>query len=351
MTHPALADMGTETGIEPGIETGPRLSALAAGSLADWRASWSMGSWGAVAEFHQDPGEPAGIIAALERATGRGAIRLTGLEAAEPVAYETLSPKPHRWTVSVALCLPAEAARRASRAVLTELGPDAEAVRPEDRDGILFDMGLAQPQVDFCIRVADPALLATLRAAAGRAVFGSAALPAILAAHPHRVALTGLGRVEVFQKIGGPETGGASPAGPHTHVLPKLLASGRTHSANVPIPHGLVPCAGLHPGNPVIGPMGEDRDFDPGLHAAFEALLEAWGDPDYVVAKRRVRAALDAGREPGGFHPPPSRSGRAGVRNALRQRRREAGAGPLLDRWAAAFDRGAEQEEPDAPGH
>lgn len=97
--------------------------------------------------------------------------------------------------------------------------------------------------------------------------------------------------------------------------------------------------------------MGEDRDFDPNLHAAFEALLEAWGDPDYVVAKRAVRAALDACRGPGEFEPPPSRSARAGVRNALRQRRRERGASPLLDDWAAAFDRGTEVEEPEAPGH
>ncbi len=329
-------------------------SDLAAASLADWRASWSMGSWGAVAEFHQDAGEPA-IAAPLERATDRGAIRLTGLDAAELVAYETVSPNPRRWTVAVALCLPAEAARRAGRDVLTELGPDDAAVRPGDRAGYLFDMGLGQPQVDFCVRVTDPALLATLRGAAGRPVFapGGPALGAILAAHPHRVALTNLGRVEVFQKIGGPETGGVSPAGPHTHVLPKLLSSGRTHSANVPVPRGLVPCATLHPGNPVIGPMGEDRAFDPDLHAAFEALLDAWGDPDYVVAKRAVRSALDAGRGPGGFEPPPSRSGRAGVRNALRQRRRERGGSALLDRWAAAFDRREEtaETEPEAQGH
>lgn len=254
----------------------PDLAILATDRLADWRASWSMGSWGAVAEFHHDAGEPA-IAEPLERATARGAIRLTGLEAAEPIAYETLSPKPHRWTVAVALCLPAADARRAGRTTLTELGRDAEAVRPEDRDGILFDMGLGQPQVDFCVRVTDAALVATLRGGVGRPVFapGSPALGAILVAHPHRVALTNLGRIEVFQKIGGPDTGGTSPSGPHTHVLPKLLASGRTHSANVPIPRGLVPCAGLHPGNPVIGAMGEDRDFDPGLHAAFEGLLEA----------------------------------------------------------------------------
>lgn len=329
----------------------PDLESFAAGQLADWRAGWSMGSFGAIAEFHQDAGEPA-RAGRFERATERGAIRLERLAEATPVAYETLSPKPHRWTVAVALCLPAEEAARARRGVLTELGPDAGAIRPEDRAGVLFDMGLAQPQVDFCMRVTDPALLDRLRAHEGRSLFDAGSpMPAILAAHPHRVALTALGRCEVFQKIGGPDTGGVSPPGPHTHVLPKLLAAGRTHSANAPIPAGLIPCASIHPGNPVIGPLGEDRDFDPALHAAFEALLEAWGPPGYLDAKRAVRAALGTGSDPSTFTPPPGRLGRVALRNALRQRRREDGSDATLEAWAIAFDRGAEAEEAEALGH
>ncbi|RWD52432.1 MAG: hypothetical protein EOS75_29385 [Mesorhizobium sp.] len=56
-----------------------------------------MGSFGAVAEFHQDEGEVAVIDeqAALTRATHRGAIPISqGLVAGiVPVDYETLSPK------------------------------------------------------------------------------------------------------------------------------------------------------------------------------------------------------------------------------------------------------------------
>lgn len=329
----------------------PSLDSLVAESLADWRVGWSMGSFGAIAEFHQDAGEPA-LAGPLERATARGAIRLERLAEAVPVAYETLSPKPHRWTIAVALCLPAGRAARARRAMLSELGPDTAAIRPEDRAGVLFDMGLAQPQVDFCVRVTDPDLLDRLRAHEGRSLFApESPMPAILATHPHRVALTALGRCEVFQKIGGPDTGGVSPPGPHTHVLPKLLASGRTHSANTPIPDGLLPCAAIHPGNPVIGPLGEDRDFDPGLHAAFEALLAAWGPPGYAETKSAVRAALDRGAPPSAFAPPPGRSGRVALRNALRQRRRETGEDATLDAWRAAFERGGEAEDPEAPGH
>ena len=41
----------------------------------------------------------------------------------------------------------------------------------------------------------------------------------ILAASPHRVFVSRVGRIEVFQAI--PSANGKSPEGPHTHVLPK----------------------------------------------------------------------------------------------------------------------------------
>ena len=45
-----------------------------------------------------------------------------------------------------------------------------------------------------------------------------------------------MGRVEVFQPIPSPD--GKSPEGPHTHVLPRLLAHGRLNAATVPVPDG-----------------------------------------------------------------------------------------------------------------
>lgn len=328
----------------------PDLEHILIQHLEDFRSGWSMGSFGAIAEFHQDEGEPCSA-APLERVTARGGIRIHPAAEMTPVAYETLSPRPHRWSQAVALCLPSSAASRANRAVLAELGPDAEALRKQDRDAILFDMGLSQIQVDFCIRTSDQGLIEVLRAHAGRSLFESdnPVMGHILSAHPHRVALTGLGRVEVYQKIGGPETGGRSPEGPHTHVLPKLLKAGRTHSANVPIPDGLVPCASLHPGNPVIGPLGEDRDFDPGLFDAFQTLLRAWGNQEYIVAREESWRALEAGLAPHRFVADASRQGRAGLRNGLRQWRRRHGESVLLEEWSRVFDKGA--SDIDETGH
>lgn len=337
---------------------GDLMGALRRG-LADWQTGWSIGTFGAIAEFHQDEGETAVVDRPdrLERATNRGAIRLLPHADLRTIAYEALSPRPHRWIQGVALCLPAETARRKVRTVVTELGPDEDAIRPEDRSAILFDMGLGAAQIDFCVRTRNPELLAALREAAGQPINATHVMLAILKAHPHRVAISHLGRCEVYQKIGGPDTGGVSPPGPHTHVLPKLLATGRTHSANTPIPDGLVPCGFMHPGNPVIGQLGEDRVFDPALFASFEAMLAAWGPAEYIAAKRQVWALLDEGALPAALAPPTSRLARTGVRNALRQRARivegDAKRSALVAAWRAAHDGAAAPTEADdeSPGH
>ncbi len=330
------------------------LEAVLKDGLNDPNAGWNMGSFGAIAEFHHVTGDPTPIEAsALQQVTSRGGIRIDTLEGVRPVAYETLSPKSHRWTQAVSLCLPENAASMNRRDVLTELGPDTDAIRKEDREAVIFDMGLAQPQVDFCIRTADPVLLETLRANAGRSLFeqDNPAMRAILKAHPHRVALTRIGRVEVYQMIGGPDTGGTSPEGPHTHVLPKLLRANRTHSANTPIPDGWVPCCGFHPNSPVMGRLGEDQDFDETAFATFQALLSDWGPEDYVDQKQRVWTALREARDPETWVEPDTRVARAGLRNAIRQWRRQHGDSPLLNAWAVAFDRGDADADPENPGH
>ncbi|MBX3578378.1 MAG: hypothetical protein KF723_14325 [Rhizobiaceae bacterium] len=195
--------------------------------------------------------------------------------------------------------------RRAARVVITELGPDPDAVRAQDRHAIRVDLGLSLPQCDFCIRTADPELLAILRTGIGLPLFEATdALHAIFAAHPHRVVVTNIGRIEVFQKIGGPETGGVSPEGPHTHLLPKLLKSCRTHSANTPIPEGLLPLGSFHPASPVMTPLGKDREFDPDLHDEFQSLLAQYGVAEIVDAKE-ANPRRDGRRSgPGGLSNP-----------------------------------------------
>ncbi|MFY9293643.1 MAG: hypothetical protein WAP03_23515 [Methylorubrum rhodinum] len=267
---------------EPGLEA---VTALLREALADPGTAWSLGSFGAIAEFLRDADEPA--IALPDRrlglATARGAIALDVLPELRPLAYETGFSS--GWNHAVALCLPEGACAMGRRTVVTELGPDGGAARPEDRDAILFDLGLGMLAVDACMRTRDPAALACLREGVGRPLFDPAnPIGARLAAmSPHRVFRARFGRIEVFSDIPGP--GGTSPEGPHTHVLPKLLKGGRTHAATTPIPVGLVPCAAIHPPHPYKDGMGRRIPFEPGRLASFRALLERWADPDWLAIK------------------------------------------------------------------
>src|SRR4030095_2240520 len=197
---------------------------LICGQLADPEAQWSLGTFGAIAEFMRDTDEAAEIARAdqwMSIVTPRGGMRLEALAGLRPIAFETITTS--SWSQRVAFCLPATAAAMNRRVVLTEIGPDVRALRTDDRDALLFDLGLAAAQVDCCIRTADAELIAGLRAQAGRSLFepGNPAMGLILLHSPHRVFMTRAGRTEVYQAI--PAHGSTSPEGPHTHVLPQLL--------------------------------------------------------------------------------------------------------------------------------
>jgi hypothetical protein len=269
------------------------VAALLRGALEDPDTAWSMGSFGAIAEFMRDPDE--GVVALrdnrLGMATRRGAVALTPTSELRPVAYETAVAS--GWNHAVALCLPVDACAMNGRTVVTELGPDAEAARAEDRAGILFDLGLGLLAIDACVRASDPEIVACLRDGVGKPLFefGNPIGARLVAMSPHRVFLSRIGRVEVYSPI--PPTGGTSPEGPHTHVLPKLLRAGRTHAATTPIPESFVPCAALHPAHPYKDALGQRIPFDRSRHDAFQALLTAWGDPDLLAVKRAAEAGVD----------------------------------------------------------
>ena len=75
------------------------------------------------------------------------------------------------------------------RTVLTEIGPDRDALREEDRAAVLFDLGLGTLQLDACIRILDAGVVAALRNWVGRSLFeaGNPAMGLILATSPNRV--------------------------------------------------------------------------------------------------------------------------------------------------------------------
>jgi len=159
----------------------------------------------------------------------------------------------------------------------------------------------------------------------------------IVAASPHRVFLSRVGRIEVYQPI--PDPHGKSPVGPHTHVLPDLLHHRRTHAATEQIPDGWVPCAHLYPAHPAKDSLGQTREFDRARHDAFQHLLHMFGDPKFVLLKQRVAAAVAAGHDPSVITVTDQRFTRTNVRVALRQLKAARDESPSLAAWLAAYDR------------
>ncbi|WP_051439699.1 hypothetical protein [Methylobacterium sp. 10] len=258
---------------------------LLANALDDASTTWSFGSFGALASFLRDAEEEAIPLrdTRMGLATARGAIALDPAAVCRPVAYETGFA--FGWSHAVALCLPGDACAMNRRSVITELGPDRQAARPEDRDGILFDLGLNLLAVDACIRTNDGPTIALLRSVAGRGMFGPGDPIAaqLIAAGPHRVFVTRIGRIEVFSPLR--IEAESAPFGPRTHLLPQILRLGRTHPATAPIPSGWVPCGAIHPPHPCRDIAGGSIPFRRDRHEAFQALLARWGDPDLLAAK------------------------------------------------------------------
>jgi Family of unknown function (DUF6925) len=329
----------------------PAAIALLRRGIADPDTQWSLGTFGAIAEFSRDEDEPAQVTMAadvLSAITERGGIALRLDPAMQPFASESLTKAD--WNQRVALCLPEASCAMNRRGVLTELGADAQALRVEDRAAILFDLGLGALQSDFCVRIDDADIAGDLRRQAGRPIFepGNPAMGIILHANPHRVFVSRLGRIEVYQPI--PPASGKSPDGPHTHVLPKLLKSGQTHPTTEPIPPGWIPCAHLYPPHPARNGFGQARAFEPAHLDSFQAIMAAFGEPGIVAIKQRVREAVSAGKPPTELAQ--ERHSRTSVRIALRQMKAAGLHSAALTAWLANLDQGSlDQTDDEAAMH
>jgi hypothetical protein len=307
--------------------------------LTDCGTQWSLGTFGGIAEFSRDPDEPVKLTTSgplLSAITSRGSVAITPCEGLRPFASESITRQ--GWNHRVALCLEGSAATMNRRTALTEFGPDANALREQDRNNILFDLGLDALQSDLCVRIADPDIAARLRDCTGHSVFAAdnPAMGIILGANPHRVFLSRIGRIEVYQPI--PPATGKSPDGPHTHLLPKLLKSRRTHAATEPIPEGWIPCAHFYPSHPAKDAFGESKTFDRTQHDAFQRLLGTFGSSESISLKKEVIAAIDREQAPFDAGTTRDRVARTDIRVALRQMKVAGHPSRALPAWFAAFD-------------
>ena len=303
-------------------------------ALADPLNGFSVGSHGAVAEFYRAADEPLALAAAdgLALASGRGAIRFAPAAGARILAYEWPSRSNRQgWVQGITVSLPDTESALAARRGITELGADEDAIRAQDRDAMLFDLGLGIRHIDACVRTRDAELIACLRQSLGDDPLapGHPAFGAILASQPHRVFRSRLARLEVFAPIPVTDADKALLNGPHTHILPDLLASGAGHSVPVAVPEGHCCCLEVHPASPLHDLMGNRIDFERPRHQAFQANLARWGAPDYIAEKSRAVAAMRAGAAPAA----PAAGAEAAWRVAQRQLAKTDPGLPGLRDW------------------
>ncbi|MDF1748695.1 MAG: DUF1289 domain-containing protein [Alphaproteobacteria bacterium] len=206
-------------------------------SIRDAKGTWALGVYGGVGEFNRDPNEICNLTRTgdtITAITQRAALKLTVGSAARLLAVRSDGPDqaPKAYCLAVhrsKLSLPVATC-------LTVLGPDSDAILPGQTDAPLFDVGLGRAAARFCIRTAERETHDALLAAVGLPLEGMLAQAgsSILKHSPTRVIETSMGRVEVATAIPGP--GGASPAGPHTHLLPDHLAQGLETVPGLAIP-------------------------------------------------------------------------------------------------------------------
>ena len=199
-------------------------AALVRRHLAEPAHHWSVGTYGAIGEFGYDANEPGLAIDldALAVKTARGSLEVHGIAAAQPFALVDETGRVRE----IAFCSPRTANQRDRIAALGER---------------TFDLGIGAPHIDMLVRVplGDDDTERLLASAVGRKLMApdNPAGGAIARTSPTRILLSPIARLEVHQPI--PPPGGRSPEGPHTHLLPKLLAERRVHPPGSPLPEGL----------------------------------------------------------------------------------------------------------------
>ncbi|MEM6373703.1 MAG: DUF1289 domain-containing protein [Pseudomonadota bacterium] len=215
-------------------------------SLKAGRGTWVIGVVGAVAEFTAAPDATVEVRTDGDEITAftrNGAIRMVINDNIRALTFD-----PDDWPSEPRIVL---AVKRGSGGVpvaagVSDLGSDN---RPLFQEGAarLYDLGLRRKEGRFCVRVRDPAAQEALNGAVGQAF--AQALPKIggplVVASPARVVESALGRIEVQGQI--PPPNARSPDGPHTHLLPDHLETGRALPVGMDLPRAYLPGAIFYP--------------------------------------------------------------------------------------------------------
>jgi predicted Fe-S protein YdhL (DUF1289 family) len=223
--------------------SGPTLSAELIHLAGKPNIGWSIGIHGAVAEFatRNDtlPEIQVGDQYLILRTSG-GALRLRPPAGTRMFELVGAMGKVERRV----LALHRSRLKGEPAGGVTELGADEDAIEPARSNERLFDLGVSRSIIRFCVRTGEPALTAALRQAGGSDLFDPAIglVPVLLANAPDRVVISPIGRIEVSGSILHRDR-----EGPHTHLLPEVLARRPLPEADFALPEGYTAGVSIFP--------------------------------------------------------------------------------------------------------
>ena len=302
--------------------------------LNDRSTSWSIGTFGAMAEFFHASTEPLKISkvnTTLTAKTSIGSIQITYTKSMQLVPYEGVSKLEGAWTQGVLVCIPITEAQVANRSGISEL-------KTENKSSCIFDLGLCIEHIDVCIKTDSKKLIALFRAHIGKSLFDpdSNLIGAIKDASPIRIFKSRSACIKVYSHI--PDTNGKTPLGPHTHLSTKLLKHNQTQAATIPVPADYVPVFAFYPPNPIRDETGAIRPFNTKEFECFQDLLSTFQPKPLARVKHMFKQAMNKGVGPDECARPSTKTERTSLRVAIRQHYHSHGPSALLSKWKANYE-------------
>jgi hypothetical protein len=215
-------------------------------SLETGKGTWVFGVVGAVGEFATAPGERIYFQYEGEKIlahTKNGAMQMRINDDVRALTFGLPDPST---SSLILLGVKQKSGSIPTANVITDLGEDTNPLLSSEEKR-LYDLGLGRKETRFCVRVASGSANEALKDTIGLTFKDGLPLiaGALMQESPTRVIDTAIGRIEVQGKIPPPDA--SSPNGPHTHLLPNELETGRSLPIGMEIPITYLPGAIFYP--------------------------------------------------------------------------------------------------------
>jgi hypothetical protein len=255
-------------------------------SASNPRAAWAIVRNGAVAEFsiaadnmvnHYFDRKTNVLVADTQKAR----LKLTLDDTIELIVAETAAYRCSPWSQSVYLCIPERDAYMSRRKTLTHVSSHSEY-----QNGELWDIGIGNDSLDFCILVQDNELQQALKSKEGNYLLDDLEfLKELVKFSPQRLLKTKFASILVKQKI--PVAGKEVVTGPHTHLLPNIICNNTKFP--IPIDNNLCSIIQVDPFGSIIDGDGNYYNWAGFEKDPFQLLLEDYGMNNYIQNKRFLK--------------------------------------------------------------